>query len=50
MKLFQRICTLSLCAALTLPTGAQAEERYPDLSDGHWAYEDMDRAVGLGII
>ena len=50
MKLFQRLCLLTLCAVLFLPVGAGATGKYPDLSSSHWAYGDMDKAVELGII
>lgn len=49
MNIVRRMCPLLLCALLLLPAEATAAE-YPDLDPGHWAYEDMDRAAGLGII
>lgn len=49
MNIVRRMCPLLLCALLLLPAEAMAAE-YPDLDPGHWAYEDMDRAAGLGII
>ncbi|MCI9264589.1 MAG: hypothetical protein HFF06_08410 [Oscillospiraceae bacterium] len=49
MTLSRRLLCLSLCTALLLPAGALAAE-YPDLDQSHWAYQDMNRAVELGII
>ena len=44
-----RLPALALAALLLLPQGAMAA-RFSDLSPSHWAYEDMDRAVELGIL
>jgi hypothetical protein len=50
MKLSSRLCCAMLCAVLALPAQARAAGSYPDLSESHWAYKDMDKAVELGII
>ena len=52
MKPLRLICSLILCAALSLPLGAFAAggPPYPDLPQEHWAYADITQAVNLGIL
>ena len=47
----KRICCLVLCGALLggLSASAQAVE-FPDVSAEHWAYEDIQKAAGYGLI
>ena len=49
MRIWKRIFALALTALLVLPAAASAQS-YTDLPTSHWAYDDMQRAAGLGII
>lgn len=48
-KLLRYLFCLSFSLLLLLPAGAMAAD-YPDLSESHWAYTEMDEAIALGII
>ena len=50
MKLFRRVCCLTLAALLLLPARALAAQTYPDLPPDHWAYSDMDEAVVMCLL
>ena len=49
MRIGKRVCALALTALLVLPAAASAQS-YTDLPATNWAYNDMTRAAGLGII
>lgn len=48
-RFLPRFLLLSLMVLALLPAGTLAAD-YPDLSQDHWAYGEIDRAVSLGIL
>ena len=51
MNIIRRVKALLLAGALALGLSVPAlAAEYADLSGSHWAYEDMTKAAGLGII
>ena len=51
MNIIRRVKALLLAGALALGLSVPAlAAEYTDLSGSHWAYEDMTKAAGLGII
>ncbi|HIY20829.1 MAG TPA: S-layer homology domain-containing protein [Candidatus Flavonifractor merdigallinarum] len=47
-KFTAALAGVTLFTAVAAPLAAAAS--YPDLSESHWAYQDMDRAKSLGIL
>lgn len=49
-KLLRSACCLALAVLCLLPAESLAAGKFPDLTRSHWAYDDLQECVELGIL